>query len=140
MALTLRAFPIRVGGNSGPLPFETGWEQVSRRSGGTTDLTEYATVTGRPRRVAHFHEGIVLRAIAMNRPDMLFVNHVDYFDFSAHEKRWLTDRAAQNVFELERRIGRDIDHVGVGPNSIIVRPAEGWVAREVAREIAETAG
>ena len=32
VALTLRAFPIRVAGNSGPLPLETTWEKVTRDS------------------------------------------------------------------------------------------------------------
>ena len=140
VALILRAFPIRVGGKSGPLPLETTWEQVSAASGATKDLTEYATVTGRPRRVARFQEDIVLRAISVNRPDLLFVNHVDYFDFSVHEQPYLTDRAAQKVFEVEYRVGFEISHVGVGPARIIRRPVGGWLARDVAREVVATAG
>ena len=134
VALTLRAFPIRVGGNSGPLPLETTWEEVSRSSGANKDLTEYATVTRRPRRVARFHEDIVLQAISVNRPDLLFLNHVDYFDFSAHEQPYLTDRAAQEVYELECRVGLEIDHVGIGPAGIIRRPVGGWLVRDFASE------
>ena len=63
VALVLRAFPIRVGGNSGPLPSETTWETIARDCGADADLTEFTTVTGRPRRVAEFHEEVVLRAI-----------------------------------------------------------------------------
>ena len=133
VALTLRAFPIRVGGNSGPLPRETDWEDVSRRSGGNKDLAEYATVTGRRRRVARFDEDVVLRAILANRPDVLFVNHVDYFDYSVHEQLELTDRAGQEVHELERRLGAMIDHVGVGPSGVIRRPQGGWLAQELER-------
>ena len=140
VALVLRSFPIRVGGNSGPLPLETSWEEVSRRSGGDRDLTEYTTVTGRARRVAGFDEDTVLRAIAVNRPDLLFVNHVDYFDVAVHERPYLTERAAREVYELEARIGCEIDHVGVGPIGIVCRPAEGWLVPDVAREVGATAG
>ena len=140
VALILRAFPIRVGGNSGSLPRETSWEKVSGASGASKDLTEYATVTGRQRRVAQFHEDVVLQAISVNRPDLLFLNHVDYFDYSIHEQPYLTDRVGQEVHELERRVGRKIDRVGVGPASIICRPASGWLVRDFAFEAVPTTG
>ena len=140
VALTLRAFPIRVGGNSGPLPLETNWEEVRDGSGANRDLTEFTTVTSRPRRVARFHEHIVLRAIAVNRPDLLFVNHVDYFDYSVHEQPCLTSRAAQEVYEMESRLGLKIDHVGVGPSKIIRRPVGGWLVRDFAHKALGTVG
>ena len=135
VALTLRAFPIRVAGNSGPLPLETRWEEVSRGSGGSRELTEYTTVTGRPRRVARFHEDVVRRAMSFNRPNLLFLNHVDYFDNAVYERSRLTDKAAREVRDLERRIGCDIDHVGVGPSGVIRRPAAGWLTLDVRRKV-----
>ena len=134
VALTLRAFPIRVDGNSGPLPLETSWEEVSGASGSGRDLTEHATVTGRPRRVAEFDEDVVLRAISLNRPDLLFLNHVDYFDFSVHERPDLTNGAAQKVIQLECQLGVEIDHIGVGPSGVIRRPAGGWLACDFSRQ------
>ena len=47
VALTLRTFPIRVGGNSGPLPLETTWETIARDCAADANLTEFTTVTGR---------------------------------------------------------------------------------------------
>ena len=140
VALTLRAFPIRVGGNSGPLPLETNWEEVTRNSGANRDLTEYATVTGRPRRVAEFHEDVVAGAILVNRPDLLFVNHVDYFDRSVYGQTYLSSRAAKKAHELECRLGREIDHVGVGPSSIIGRPVAGWLVGDFAPNAAVAVG
>ena len=140
VALTLRAFPIRVGGHSGPLPLETTWEKISDASGVNEDLTEYATVTGRPRRVARFHEDIVIRAISVNRPDLLFLNHVDYFDYTIHEQANLTERAAKEVYSLECRVGQEIDHVGIGPGRIIRRPVTGWLVRDLATEVEATVG
>lgn len=140
VALTLRAFPIRVGGNSGPLPCEMKWEEVSRDSGAKKSLTEYATVTGRPRRVARFHEDIVAQAISVNRPDLLFVNHVDYFDYSIHGETHLTLRAAREVYEIECRLGRQIDHVGVGPSTVICRPEAGWLVGYLVPKTLATVG
>ena len=43
--MVLRAFPIRVAGNSGHLPNETDWETIGKESGYDSDLTERTTVT-----------------------------------------------------------------------------------------------
>ena len=131
VALTLRAFPIRVGGNSGPLPLETTWKRIRHECGAGADLTELTTVTGRPRLVAKFHEEIVLRAIRTNRPDLVFLNHVDYFDYAIHEKPNLTPQVACRVSELESRLVLKIDHVGSGPSRVIDRPVCGWHVEDV---------
>ena len=131
VALVLRAFPIRVGGNSGPLPLETTWETIARGCGAGADLTELTTVTGRPRRVAEFHEEVVLRAVRANRPDLVFLNHVDYFDYTIHEESDLTLRVARWVSELESRLGLKIDHVGSGPGRVIDRPVCGWHVEDI---------
>ena len=80
------------------------------------------------------------RAISVNRPDLLFLNHVDYFDYSIHQQPYLTDRAVQEVHELECRVGHKVDRVGVGPGSIICRPASGWLVRDFAFEALRTTG
>ena len=134
VALTLRTFPIRVGGNSGPMPLEMTWEAIARDCGTGVDLTEFATVTGRARRVAEFHEEVVLRAIRANRPDLVFLNHVDYFDYTIHEEPSITRRATHRVSELELRLGLKIDHVGSGPSHVIDRPVYGWHVEAVAHK------
>ena len=131
VALTLRSFPIRVSGNSGHLPLETTWQEIACDCGATADLTEHTTVTGRPRRVAEFHEDVVLRAIHANRPDLVFLNHVDYFDYLIHDKHNVTLRAADRVCDLESRLGLTIDCIGSGPSHIIDRPPFGWNTRAV---------
>ena len=133
VVLVLRAFPIRVSGNSGPLPQETTWEKVARDSGANGDLTEFATVTERPRRVAKFHEDVVLRAIRANRPDLVVLNHVDYFDYTVHEAPNITRRVAHRVSDLESRLGLAFTHVGSGPSNIIGRPVYGWKFDALAR-------
>ena len=126
VALVIRTFPIRVGGNSGPLPLETTWETITRDCLADRDLTEHTTVTGRPRRVAEFHEDVVAGAIRANRPDLVFLNHVDYFDYNIHESSIITPLVAQKIYDIEANLGLNIDHVGSGPSYVIDRPRFGW--------------
>ena len=132
VALVIRAFPIRVGGNSGPIPLETTWEAIGHGCAANTDLTEHTTVTGRPRRVAKFHEGVISNAIRANRPDLIFLNHLDYFDYTIHEDSIITPLVAQKVTEIESRLGSRIHYIGSGPSRIIARPVQGWYMKEVA--------
>ena len=140
VALTLRAFPIRVEGNSGPLPMETTWEEVMHLSGANTPLTEFTTVTGRARRVAWFDAAVVLRAIRANRPDLVFLNHADYFDYSVHEKLGLTPRVRRAVSEIERHLGVNIDHLGTGPSCNVRRPRSGWYENPCPTEVPVSSG
>ena len=55
--VAFRSYPIRVGGQSGPMGCEITWDTVARRSGLQADLmkeTERGSVSGNPRRVAEF--------------------------------------------------------------------------------------
>src|ERR1700730_6357809 len=80
IVLVLRAFPIRVSGNSGPLPQETSWAEISREGQHDHQLTELTTVTRRIRRVAQFDAEIVGLALEANRPTEVVLNHMDYVD------------------------------------------------------------
>ncbi len=126
VSLVIRALPIRVQGNSGPLPRETSWAEVRRRSGAGVDLAETTTATGRRRRVARFDPRVVRRAIAVNRPSQLVLNHVDLIDCAAHGKSRLTARAGAAVADIESSLGARVDYAGTGPGSLISRPAGGW--------------
>ncbi len=68
IVLVLRSFPIRVAGNSGPLPREVDWDFVTRRAGSEVPIIEYTSVTKKVRRVAEFDPAIVLEAIRANNP------------------------------------------------------------------------
>ena len=128
IAMVLRSFPIRVGGNSGPLPHETTWETIARNCGWRGDLYENTTVTGRLRRVAEFHDEVVVRALRTNQPDLVFLNHVDYFDYGVHERDSVNGSVARKLSEIETRLGFKIDYAGSGPSCVIPRPLSGWVA------------
>ena len=112
VVLVIRACPIRVAGDSGPLPKETTWVDIGRLTG-QKGLVEYTTVTGRTRRVAFFDPGVVRAAITANAPTTIVLNHVDYFRTKAQEV----------VDEVEVSIGQRVDWLGTSPFKLVPRQA-----------------
>jgi len=119
VALVLRTFPIRVGGNSGPLANEIDWETIRHESGASRELAEYTSVTGRLRRVARFDPELVRGAIAVNKPSLIVLNHIDYVDAECAMLGTLTDRARKFIRGVSDSIGAPVDLVGLGPSTIV---------------------
>jgi len=117
--LCLRTYPIRVGGESGPLPNEIDWNVVSERAGTTDDLSEYTSVTKKLRRVAEFDFELVKQAIRINTPTELVLNHCDYFDYSCHNSDKLTHKAFEELDRIQDGIGVTIRYFGTGPDTLI---------------------
>jgi adenylosuccinate synthase len=114
--LVARAFPIRVAGNSGPLPRETTWPEVGKLTG-RNDLQELTTVTQKVRRVAHFDPAVVLRAIKANNPTHVALNHLDYVaDLNRSEGREI---AIDFIRSVEKSLNRRIDLVGISPSEMV---------------------
>ena len=118
--MVLRAFPIRVAGNSGPLPCELTWEDINKISKTSAPIIEYTTVTKRVRRVARFDHAIVHKAITVNKPNIIVLNHCDYFDISIQNKSYLSDIAENEVKQIENSIGK-IDYIGTGDRTLFER-------------------
>lgn len=118
--MTIRTFPIRVAGNSGPLPKETTWDYVSKISLSDILLSEYTTVTKKRRRVAEFDIDVVNRSIDSNCPNIIVLNHCDYFDYSINNQDYLSVHAEKFVRDIETQIGK-IHYVGTGDNTIFSR-------------------
>jgi adenylosuccinate synthase len=120
VVLVLRAHPIRVAGNSGAFNSEElRWADVAREGGHQTDLAEYTSVTGRLRRIARFEPELVRRAIAVNQPTLIVLNHVDYVDAAAARAGALTSTAAKFVDSVSNEIGRSVHMVGLGPDTLV---------------------
>ena len=117
--MTVRAFPIRVSGNSGPLKNEIDWMTVSKESGSKEYFEEKTTVTQKTRRVARFDSKIVKEAIAVNKPEIIVLNHLDYLDYSNKDSIQLTDLQRSFVKDVENKIERKIDYYGNGEMSMI---------------------
>ena len=115
VAMVLRAFPIRVAGASGPFDAEeVDWETIAREAGLTEAPQELTSVTRRPRRVARFDPGIVRKAIEVNNPSRVVLNHLDHVD--AHcASGLISERARDFVTWAETAVGRRFDLLGFGP-------------------------
>ena len=124
--MVLRTFPIRVGGNSGPLPNEISWKDIQEESNYPYFVQECTTVTKRLRRVARFDLELVKKANNANLPTQLAVMGLDYLDFENYNVRsfdQLTDKAVDFLSMLRRELRTKITLVGTGPtdNNIIDR-------------------
>lgn len=124
VALVIRAFPIRVAGESGDLENEISWQRVTEESGSRHALIERTSVTGQTRRVGRFNAALVQRAVETNTPSLICLNHMDYVDTGCAQGEW-SAQAEGFVAEVERSIGRSIQYVGTGPSELAPRPTTG---------------
>lgn len=102
IVLVIRSYPIRVAGNSGPLPKEISWDTLGKPP-------EYSTVTKRIRRVAEFDSELVKKAIAANNPTCIVLNFMDYIEIE-NQKTFICD--------IEKRIERPINYIGVNATTL----------------------
>ena len=123
VTMVIRTFPIRVAGDSGPLVDETTWEKIAAKVGRDEDLREYTTVTNRLRRVGHFDPVLVRRALAVNHPTRLVLNHLDYV--GTHDD---LDASRSEVGRFVRRVeidtDREIDWFGFSGLCVVDRQAQ----------------
>ena len=118
VVMVIRAFPIRVSGNSGPLPNGTDWDTITRESGSPNPIIEHTSVSHKVRRVARFDPSLVRSAIAVNAPTQIVLNHVDYIDYECRITNDLSSKAARFVSGVEQMLGTKIDYVGFNPCAI----------------------
>lgn len=113
--LVARTMPIRVAGNSGPLPGETSWEKIGLPE-------ERTTVTKKVRRIAYWSDALVRRAIMLNRPSEIALTFVDYL-FSEMAglsgDAEISKEAAPYLRDLEKRMGVGITMLGTGPDTVV---------------------
>jgi adenylosuccinate synthase len=115
--MAIRTYPIRVAGNSGPLPDEITWEDIQRESGYPHPIAEYTTTTKRLRRVARFDWSVVDQAVAANSPTQIALHGADYIDYAnINNTEWhqLTPELHGFVNTVERRYNKPITFIGTG--------------------------
>jgi adenylosuccinate synthase len=120
VVLVIRSYPIRVAGNSGPLPGETTWAAISNSINTEADLSEFTTVTNKLRRVGNFDPSLVKAAIACNNPTEIILNHLDYVGSSFGSPKECA-AATSFVDAVEAAIERRVDYLGFSPESISLR-------------------
>lgn len=116
--MVLRTFPIRVGGNSGPLPKETSWDIITHRSQSNVPLIEYTSVTNKVRRVAEFDADIVKKSIEVNQPTKIVLNHCDYFDLTSNDL-YESQIIREEVKNIEKMINIKISHLGFDREKVV---------------------
>jgi adenylosuccinate synthase len=105
--VAFRAYPIRVGGESGPMGREITWDTVARRSGLPADLlkgNERGSVSGNPRRVAEFSWSQLRHSARLNGATDLALTFADYKDARNRGVRrfsQLTDETMEMIYEME---------------------------------------
>jgi len=112
IVMVIRAFPIRVSGDSGELPNEIDWDTLRDELGKTEDMTEYTSCTNRVRRVARFDADVVRRSIICNRPNIIVLNHLDYVDNSCRSGI-ISDKAKLFVERVSSEINQKVSFVGI---------------------------
>lgn len=128
VALVLRTYPIRVAGDSGPLRDEIGWSDIAHASGGPFETGELTSVTRKLRRVGLFESEQARRAVVVNQPHRIVLNHLDQIDHEVARTGAVTPRAELFVREIERAIGRRVDELGIGEGRLIPRSKVAWNA------------
>lgn len=116
--LVIRTYPIRVAGNSGPLPNEISWEELSAKVGMPT--IERTTVTGKIRRVAEFDMALVQKAVQVNRPTQIALQFLNYLfpgDEGKNDWNELSDGAKKYIDTLEKELNVPITLIGTGCKS-----------------------
>jgi len=116
--MVIRTFPIRVEGNSGPLPKEIDWGTIQRESGYPHMIREFTTVTRNLRRVARFDLNIVKKAVITNMPTHVALMGVDYLNYENKGIRYyekLTQETKEFIYWLERELKAKVSFVGTGP-------------------------
>ncbi|MBZ9906220.1 adenylosuccinate synthetase [Mesorhizobium sp. BR115XR7A] len=116
--LVIRTFPIRVGGNSGPLRDEINWQIVADEAKLPKGFEERTSATNRVRRVGRFDATLVRSAIEVNNPTHIVLNHLDYIEKNPGHL------AKEFVESVELSIGRRVDYLGFDATKIIRNPNE----------------
>lgn len=134
--MVLRAYPIRVAGNSGPMYRELDWQHFSDKFG--RNMEERTTVTNKVRRIGDWDWDLAREAVRVIRPDSIALTFADYIDPTVEgATRWdaLTPAVRSHIDEMERRLDVPVRFVGTGgPEwSVIHRPTGalvfGWGPR-----------
>ncbi|MBC2664307.1 adenylosuccinate synthetase [Novosphingobium flavum] len=123
VVLVIRSYPIRVAGNSGPLPGETSWEAISESIDAQTNLREFTTVTKKLRRVGHFDASVVKAAIACNNPTMIVLNHLDYVGLEA-DLDDANSKINDFIREVSDAIGLAMTHFGFSDRGMTPNPSQ----------------
>lgn len=117
VVMVCRTYPIRVGGNSGPIgqSKDLSWDEIASRSGLQPDsIDERGSVSGKTRRVAEFDWLMLRRSAELNGATDVALTFADYLD--------IRNRNAYRYDQLQSetiRFVEDVEQVAGAPVSLI---------------------
>jgi adenylosuccinate synthase len=132
IVLVCRTFPIRVGGPSGPMKLEIGYEELANRSGipvNELKTTEKTTTTKRQRRLAEFDWEQLRRSVLLNGPTDIALTFVDYLNIKNREAfrfDQLTIDTLRFIEEVERVSGQPLTLISTNFNWRNVIDRRSW--------------
>lgn len=118
--VAFRAYPIRVGGRSGPMGREITWHTVAQRSGLPAEelsQAELGSVSGNPRRVAEFSWAQLRRSARLNGATDLALTFADYIDArnrGARRFEQLSRETIEFVSEMETVAAARVSLISAG--------------------------
>jgi adenylosuccinate synthase len=128
MIACMRTFPIRVAGNSGPLPNEIGWDQLSQMLGRT--VSERTTVTKKIRRVAMWDDQIARACRILHGPTEIALTFVDYLNATnegVDDVQELSDSTHDFIRNVEEVMCAPVTFIGTGgPELTVIRCNSQW--------------
>ena len=118
VVMVTRTYPIRVGGNSGPLSAELSWDDIESRSGleGLAEK-ERTSRTNRLRRVGEPEWDLLRRSALYNAPTDIALTFADYLsseNAKASRYEQLTQDTLRYVEEVEHVTGARVSLISVG--------------------------
>lgn len=115
--VVFRTYPIRAGDNSGPLDGEEiSFDTIAERAGYDSSIAEFASVTGRDRRVFEWSWEQFEYALQLNDPDWVALTFIDYLDadnYGATELSELTDETMEWIETVADRLGERDTEIGL---------------------------
>jgi adenylosuccinate synthase len=117
VVLVVRTYPIRVGGESGPIGLETSFSEIAKSSGvalAEIERTEIGTVSGKTRRIAHFNWEQVRKSALLNGATDIALTFADYLGIG---NRAATD--FETLLPPTQKFIRDIERVTGCPVSFV---------------------
>ncbi|AZS49241.1 adenylosuccinate synthetase [Bacillus phage vB_BpsS-140] len=140
----IRPYPIRVGnaydkdgnmiGTSGSYPSrEIDWDTVAMRAGmPREEITEFATVTGKLRRVFEFDMDRIVKMVRSNGVTQIALNFANYIDYKvqgATRIEDITPKVWAFIHEIELATGVRVTLIGTGAKDNEIVDLRGTTAR-----------
>lgn len=110
-----RTFPIRAGLDSGPLAGEMPFADLGVEP-------EFATTTGRPRRIGGWDERLIRRAIEVCGVDRLVLTHIDYLDrslVSCQDMNQIRETAGERLNSMTDGLGVPVTLLSTAPGKFV---------------------